>query len=119
MNRRIRWTASVLAIAALLFAPLAMSFRACPHADGAAPALEGPPAGADTQSGMSPCERHCNQPQLSVDPVKPTPTWAFVAALALRVPTLERIASLSSTPRIAAFLADPSPPPKRSTVLRI
>ncbi len=128
MNRRIRATAALFAIVAMLFAPLAMALHACPGVVDmvmAADAADAATASLDDDSA-SPmpadpalCERHCNTAKSSFDLAKPP-----CCAVAPMVPAM-RVAALEPLPiRKPAFDSPfsigqgPAPPLIRFTVLR-
>ena len=112
MARRTRLFASMVAIAALLFAQFAVSAYACPMMG----------MGAETEMNANLCERHCDYGTVSLDKAK-TPS-----ATPLAVPSTARIAiaAFSPQPQVTARTlratwpaAGPAPPLIRTTVLRI
>jgi hypothetical protein len=126
MNRRIRATAALFAIAAMLFAPLAMALHACPSAlDMAASAQAMAMAAADdpasTPMDMALCEQHCNDgSKVSFDLAKPPAPAAMPVVPALRVDALEPVSLRQPTPDSPfAPATGPAPPLIRFTVLRI
>jgi hypothetical protein len=116
MSRRSRYTAALVATAALLFAPLAVSVHACPM-DGLA--MQGGSHGSDVPPEASLCMRHCEDGQASLDTVKPAPAFQLAILPALRVAPAAPPETAHSAWRKDGFLADPSPPLTRFTVLRI
>ncbi len=117
MNRRSRYVAALVATAALLFAPLAVSLHACPL-EGMA--IQAQAQGTDLPPDASLCVRHCDDTgKAPVDVVKPVPGFQLAILPALRVaPAVVPEPALSAWRR-DSFLADPSPPLTRFTVLRI
>jgi len=110
--RRTRLFASLVAIAALLFAQFAVSAYACPMMS----------MGADSEMNANLCERHCDYGNASLDQAK-SPT-----AMTLAVQSIARnaLATLTPQPQVTArtlratwLAAGPAPPLIRSTVLRI
>jgi len=116
MSRRTRFVAAVLAIAALLFAPLAVSAYACPMGD---MAMQGDSHGTGAPLDASLCQRHCEGGNASVDTVKPAPTFQVAILPALRVAAAAPPEAGRCAWHKRSFLADPSPPLSRFTVLRI
>jgi len=116
MNRRLRLGAAVAAIAAMLLAPLAMAMHACPMGD---MAVQGASHSGDAPASAGLCERHCEDGKASVETVKPPPAVPMAALSSLRIAPLPVRGPASSTWRQDGFLADPSPPFVRFTVLRI
>jgi hypothetical protein len=117
MNRRARFIAAYLTMAALLFAPFAAAAHACPFmGDGAAMQASGDRGAADE---APPCASHCNDEGAAADLAK------FVSSAAPAPVSFPRIAApeapVARLPlaRPGDFLADPSPPLTRFTVLRI
>jgi hypothetical protein len=122
MNRRLRSCAALLAIAAMLFAPLAMALYACPFAGdmvAAAQALAADEA-AGASMDMAACEQHCTQAKASFDLAKPPAPMAAPFVAPVRVAALAplRVAEPAFRPG-SAFAAGPAPPLARTTVLRI
>jgi hypothetical protein len=122
MNRRLRSLAALLAIAAMLFAPLAMALHACPSpgdmvAAAQALALE---EAAGASMDMAACERHCIQAKASFDLAKPAavPSALFIAPIRVPAPQPLPVAKPALRPGFA-FAAGPAPPLARYTVLRI
>jgi len=124
MRRRTRIFATVLALAAMLFAPFAMALHACAAAgDMAAPMAA--PAPADDAGAppidMALCERHCQDGKVSFQSAgNPPAALAVPVVPALRVDALQPV----SLPAPAfgspfAVVAGPGPPLARFTVLRI
>ena len=110
--RRTRLFASIVAIAAVLFAQFAISAYACPMMG----------MGADAEMNANLCERHCDYGNASLDQAK-SPSGMVVA-----VQSIERItvATLAPQPQVTARTlratwpaAGPAPPLIRFTVLRI
>jgi hypothetical protein len=110
--RRSRLFASMIAIAALLFAQLAVSAYACPMTG----------MGADTEMNANLCERHCDYGNAALDQA------TSPASMPMLVQSMVRIwpASLPQQPqagapalRAAWPAAGPAPPLIRFTVLRI
>jgi hypothetical protein len=119
MTRRVRHAAAWLAIAALLFAPFAASAHACPYmGDGAAMQAAAGHHGAPAEA-PPPCASHCDDSAASVDLAKGEPPLAPGPAPVLRIVVLQPRAALPALPHSGDFLADPSPPLIRYTVLRI
>lgn len=117
MSRRTRFVAAVLAIAALLFAPVAVSLHACPL-EGVA--MQAAMHGTELPPDASLCVRHCEDGgKLSVDTAKPVPALQLAILPALRVAPAAAPVLPRSAWRGHGFLADPSPPLTRFTVLRI
>ena len=126
MNRRIRATAALFAIVAMLFAPLAMALHACPSAgDMVASAQAMAMAAADDPDGapmdMALCEQHCNDgSKVSFDLAKPPAPMAMPVVPALRVDALQPVALRQPAPDSPfAPATGPAPPLIRFTVLRI
>jgi hypothetical protein len=122
MNRRLRSSAALVAIAAMLFAPLAMALHACPAPGDVAAAAQAvavdDPAGASMD--MAACQRHCTQAKASFDLAKPAAAAAAPFAAALRLMALAPLRGARPALHCGlAFAAGPAPPPLRSTVLRI
>ena len=129
MTRRIRATAALFAIVAMLFAPLAMALHACPGAgdmaavDTMMAAMQAPPDDAGgAPMDMALCERHCNDGKvLSFQPLGNTPApIALPVVAALRVGPLQPVsvrAPAFDSPFAPA--TGPAPPLIRYTVLRI
>jgi len=122
MNRRLRSCAALLAIAAMLFAPLAMALHACPSPGdmvAAAKALAAVEA-AGAPMDMATCERHCTQAKASFDLAKPAAASVAVSLVPIRVPAPAPTRLAQPGPRPGfAFAAGPPPPLTRYTVLRI
>lgn len=124
MKRRTRLAAAVLALAAMLFAPLAMALHAC--ADGGDMAAPMAPLASESEADAPPmdmalCERHCHDGKVSFQPVGNPPAPVAVPTVpALRVPALEpvslRVPSFDSP---YAPAAGPAPPLIGYTVIRI
>ena len=126
MNRRLRSTAALLAIAAMLFAPIAMALHACPSAGDmvaaaeAMAAMSSPGDDGSAPMDMAPCERHCAQAQASFDLAQPPASVAAPQIAPIRVPALEPVAiGAPAFDSPFAFAAGPAPPLLRYTVLRI
>jgi hypothetical protein len=125
MNRRIRATAALFAIVAMLFAPLAMALHACPSTmDMVASAQAMAMAAADRDGApmdMALCEQHCNDAgKVSFDLAKPPAPMALPVVPALRVDALEPVSLRSPAPDSPfAPATGPAPPLIRFTVLRI
>lgn len=122
MNRRLRSCAAFLAIAAMLFAPIAMALHACPSPGdmvAAAQALAADEA-AGASMDMAACEQHCTQARASFDLAKPPAPMAAPFVAPVRVPPLAplRVAEPAFRPGLG-FAAGPAPPHLRNTVLRI
>jgi len=116
MPRRTRLVAAVLAIAALLLAPLAVAWHACPMSD---TQMQAASHDGDAPVLAELCAHHCEDGKLAVETVKPAPTFTAALLPALHVaPAVPREIARSAW-RKDGFLADPSPPFARSTVLRI
>lgn len=122
MNRRLRSCAALLAMAAMLFAPLAMAFVPCPSPGdmvAAARALAADEA-AGAPMDMAACEHHCTQARASFDLAQPPVPAAVPFVAPLRVPALEPLRVARCAPRVGfAFASGPPPPLVRTTVLRI
>ena len=122
MNRRLRSCAALLAVAAMLFAPLAMALYPCPSPGdvvAAARALAADEA-AGAPMDMAACEQHCTQARASFDLAKPPAPVAAPFVAPLRVTALEPLRIARRPPRAGfAFAAGPAPPLVRTTVLRI
>lgn len=116
MNRRLRAAAAVLAIAAMLFAPFAVAMHACPMGD---MAMQGAAHSTDAPAYAGLCERHCSDGKVAVETVKPPPAYPLPLLLALRIALQPERDLHASTWRRDGFLADPSPPFTRFTVLRL
>jgi len=116
MNRRLRLGAAVAAIAAMLLAPLAMAMHACPMGD---MAMQDASHSGDAPASAGLCERHCEDGKASVETVKPPPAAPPFAIPVLRAVPFPARDIASSPWRKDGFLADPSPPFVRFTVLRI
>lgn len=110
--RRTRLFASVIAIAALLFAQFAVSAYACPMMG----------MGGDTEMNANLCERHCDYGNVSLDQAKSP------SAMAVALQSVERLTVAvlfpqpqvtARTPRATWPAAGPAPPLIRFTVLRI
>lgn len=126
MNRRLRASAALLAIAAMLFAPIAMALHACPSPGdrvAAAAAMAAMSSAGDDGSApmdMAPCERHCTQASATFDLAQPPATVAAPQVAPIRVPALEPVAiGAPAFDSPFAFAAGPAPPLLRYTVLRI
>jgi hypothetical protein len=129
MNRRIRATAALFAIVAMLFAPLAMALHACASAGDMVAAAEAvamaAQAAADDSGGapmdMALCEQHCNDgSKVSFDLAKPPASMAVPVVPALRVDALEPVSLRAPAPDSPfAPATGPAPPLIRYTVLRI
>ncbi|HSN20213.1 MAG TPA: hypothetical protein VLS49_06030 [Usitatibacter sp.] len=128
MNRRTRTVAALVALAAMLFAPLAMAAHACRAADMVAATVAMAHAGHAAMAGeeappmdMTLCERHCNDGKVSFQPVGNPPEAAAVPVVpALRIDALQPVALRApafDSPYAAA--AGPAPPLIGYTVLRI
>jgi hypothetical protein len=128
MNRRTRTLAAVVALAAMLFAPLAMALHACRA--GAAEAQvqaahEGLHDAADeavpVPMDMALCERHCNDGKVSFQPAGNPPAPLAVAVVpALRVDALQPVAlAAPAFDSPYASVAGPAPPLIGFTVLRL
>jgi hypothetical protein len=128
MNRRTRTAAALLALAAMLFAPLAMALHAC-RAGAVDAQVQAAHEGSHDVAGeagrapmdMALCERHCNDGKVSFQPAGNPPAPLAVAVVpALRVDALQPVAL-----RAPAFdspyasLAGPAPPLIGFTVLRL
>lgn len=124
MNRRVRFAAAVLALAAMLFAPLAMALHACADAGDMGSPMAAMAAQADTDAppmDMALCERHCHDGKVSFQPLANPPAALAVPVIAaLRVDALEPV-SLAAPAFDSPFAvaAGPAPPLIRYTVLRI
>lgn len=125
MNRRARAAAALVAMVAMLFAPLAMALHACPSTVdmvAAAQAMaDSSPADDAAPMDMAQCERHCNlEARAAFDLASPPAIFAAPVVAVLRVPALEplRVAPPAYDPSFASA-AGPAPPHLRSTVLRI
>jgi hypothetical protein len=120
MTRRVRLSAAVLALVAMLFASIATALAACERMPGM-PAAEGAAAASHLGGFEDPdCERHCNAAQ-PLDLAKPLPAAISVLApvAAFQRPLDRAVLLRAPLPRAPAFLADPSPPLTRFTVLRL
>ena len=129
MSRRARTAAALLAIVAMLFAPVALALHACPSAvDMLLEARAEVSMAAAMSDQVAPmtmdatlCEHHCNPNVQSSFDLAPPAVFASPPLLpALRVPALEPL--LLRAPAIdSAFAtaAGPAPPLIRYTVLRI
>ena len=124
MNRRVRLAAAVIALAATLFAPLAMALHACVDAGDMGAPMAAMAVPADTgvpPMDMALCERHCHDGKASFQPLgNPPATLAIPIIPALRVDALEPVslaAPAFDSPFAAA--AGPAPPLIGYTVLRI
>ena len=124
MNRRIRLAAAVLALAATLFAPLAMALHACVDAgDMGAPmaAMAMPDDTGAPPMDMALCERHCHDGKVSFQPLaSPPAALAIPVVPALRIDALEPVSL--ATPAFDspfAVASGPAPPLIGYTVLRI
>jgi hypothetical protein len=127
MKRRTRATAAILAIVAMLLAPLAMALHACPTVVDMTVAAQPlvasatPPADEVAPMDMAQCERHCNlEAKTSYDLAKPPAALVAAVVPALRVPPLQ---CLSARKPAASFgfatQTGPAPPFLRSAVLRV
>jgi hypothetical protein len=124
MNRRVRATAALFAIVAMLFAPVAMALHSCPGAGDMA-------AAADAMASMAPddgaamdmslCVHHCNDGKTSFDLAKPPAPIAAPIVSALRIAPLEPVSPCGPTTFDSPFAAPagPAPPLTRFTVLLI
>ena len=125
MNRRARAIAALVAMVAMLFAPLAMALHACPSTVdmvAAAQALADPsPAGDAAPMDMAQCERHCSlEARAAFDLASAPAVCAAPVIAALRVPALAPLPVASPAfDSPFALAAGPAPPRLRSTVLRI
>jgi hypothetical protein len=128
MNRRTRTIAALLALAAMLFAPLAMALHACRAGDVQAPVQalhEGLHDAADEANqapmDMALCERHCNDGKVSFQPAGNPPAPLAVAVVpALRVDALQPVSlSAPAFDSPYASAAGPAPPLIGFTVLRL
>jgi hypothetical protein len=124
MNRRLRLGAALLAIAAMLFAPLAMALQACDTMLDRMTAIEAMAARqAAQEAGAAPmdmalCEHHCAQLKPSFDLAKPQSPIVPPVVPALRVDAPEVVA-LAAPAFDSPFAAGPAPPLIGFTVLRI
>ncbi len=117
MSRRSRYTAALVATAALLFAPLAVSLHACPL-EGMA--IQAQSQGTDRPLDATLCVRHCDDNgKAPADVVKPVPGFQLAIVPALHVASAAAPEALLCAWRKDGFLAGPSPPLTRFTVLRI
>jgi hypothetical protein len=112
--RRIRLLASFAAIAALLFAQLAVSGYACP--------MMGMAPEAETAMNANLCERHCDYGNVSAEQAKSPASTTIAVQSFVRI----ALASPASLPQVTARTlraswpaAGPAPPLIRTTVLRI
>lgn len=135
MTRRVRLAAAILALAATLFAPLAMALHAClgdSAAQAAAEALalaqthamhggNAMPMDMPVETDMALCVRHCNEGKYSLQAfASPPDAVAMPVVPALRVDALQP-AALRAPAFDSPFApaAGPAPPLIGFTVLRI
>jgi len=116
MNRRLRSFAALLALAAMLFAPFAVAMHACPMDD---MAMQDAAHSTDAPVSAGLCERHCTDGKVAVETVKPPPAYPLALVPALRIAPQPERDPHAAPWRKDGFLADPSPPFARFTVLRI
>lgn len=121
MTRRTRLAAAFLALAGMLFSSFAMALQACEWMAGMPPAASAGAMSHETPLGDPGCARHCNGAMQLADLAKTPPAMLSVPAAAHGISRpLERLAPLpASYWRAPTFLADPSPPLSRCTVLRL
>lgn len=118
MSRHLRACAAILAIVAVLFAPLAMALHACPNIADSAAHGSAMYVHDSAKDDMTACERHCSAVKQMSVLAKPLP-MVSPATSVLHLPGFGRVTTPVPLPSLPAFLADPSPPFARFTVLRL
>jgi hypothetical protein len=107
MSRRLRMLAALFATFAFVFAQSATAAYAC-----AGPVDMGPDGGL--------CEKHCATGTVSLDVAQPSlPAMAAVAAVPLRVVSMQPRTARIQDRTAPLCVAGPAPPLIRFTVLRI
>ena len=105
----------------MLFSSFAMALQACEWIAGMPAAASASAMPHDGQSADPGCQHHCNGTMQLVDLAKPPPAMLSVPAVAPEITRpLERVSPPPASHwRAPTFLADPSPPLSRRTVLRL
>jgi len=118
MKRRFRLVAALAAIAALVFAQLAMSAYVCPGSAGGMEAMAQMQHDMDSDGGL--CERDCRGGKLSLEAAKPSfSSMPLAIAPVLRIARAEPPAWRAVAAAAPLSVAGPAPPLTRYTVLRI
>jgi len=118
MNRRSRFAAALIAIAALLFSQLAVSAFACPGLGDMNAAMQAMASDDAAQVDANLCMRHCDEGAKALDAAKPVAALPPALAPVLRLVTIAAPRAPAVHVATASF-AGPAPPFLRTTVLRI
>jgi len=120
MKRRPSLVAALLAIMALLFAPLAASLPACPRMGAMAAMMKAASLPDEGTPGISSlCERHCQDAKPAVGSPRPPSPPRPAGVSPLRVAVSQPVAIRVAQWRSSRFSSGPAPPLIRFTVLRI